>query len=98
MTRQKTIAAPFLIALFVRTGNVYATDISGIIPTTLTITDNSKLVGDVVCTVTGGPCIAFGASGLTLDLNGYSMTGLGDPQATCARSTIPNEVGVMVNA
>ena len=52
MTRHKTIAATFLIALFVCTGNVYATDISGIITTTLTITDNSKLVGDVVCTVT----------------------------------------------
>src|SRR5690349_8566314 len=48
-----------------------ATDISGTIATTLTIYDNSRLVGDVTCTVTGAPCIAFGAPGLTLKLNGF---------------------------
>ena len=98
MTRHKTLAASFLVALFMCAGSAHATDISGIITTTLTITDNSKLVGDVVCTVTGGPCIAFGASGLTLDLNGYSMTGLGDPLAGCAGPAGPGENGILVNA
>ena len=98
MTRHKTLAVSFVIALFVCTGSVYATDISGIITTTLTLTDNSRLVGDVVCTVTGGPCIAFGASALTLDLNGYSMTGLGDPLAGCAGPAGPGEAGILVNA
>lgn len=98
MTRKKTLAASFLTALFVCAGSAHATDISGIITTTLTITDNSRLVGDVVCTVTGGPCIAFGASGLTLDLNGYSMTGLGDPLAGCAGPAGPGEAGILVNA
>ena len=50
----------------------------------LTITENSRLVGDVTCTVTGTPCIAFGASGLTLDLNGHGLTGQADVQMTCA--------------
>jgi hypothetical protein len=59
-------------------------DISGTISSTLTITENSKLVGDVTCTVIGAPCIAFGGSGLTLDLNGFTMTGLADPQTTCS--------------
>jgi len=98
MTPKKTLAASFLTALFVCAGNARASDISGVITTTLTITDNSRLVGDVVCTVTGGPCIAFGASSLTLDLNGYSMTGLGDPLAGCAGPAGPGEAGILVNA
>lgn len=65
-------------------GLTYAADISGNISTTLTIMDDSRLVGDVTCTVTGAPCIAFGASGLTLDLNGYSITGLADVHTTCS--------------
>ena len=52
-----------------------AQKISGTISTTLTITQNSELVGDVTCTVSGGPCINFGAANLQLQLNGYTMTG-----------------------
>jgi hypothetical protein len=52
-----------------------AEDISGTITTTLTITDDSKKLVTVTCTVTGAACIAFGAGGLTLDLNGFTMTG-----------------------
>ena len=85
-------------ALFGCAPNAQATDINGIISTTLTITDNSRLVGDVTCTVTGAPCIAFGASGLTLDLNGYSITGQGDPVTACGGSQTGNEVGILVNA
>ena len=62
----------------------FATDISGTISSTLTIMDNSRLVGDVTCTVTGTPCIAFGTPGLTLDLNGYHVTGLADVTMTCS--------------
>jgi hypothetical protein len=73
------LAAPFLFS-----GSARATDISGTIATTLTIMENSKLVDDVTCTVTGAPCIAFGAPSLTLDLNGYSITGLADVATTCS--------------
>ena len=66
------------------TGTARATDITGNISTTLTIMQDSRLVGDVTCTVTGAPCIAFGASGLTLDLNTYSITGLADVHMTCS--------------
>ncbi len=75
-----------------------AKDISGVISSTLTITDNSRLVGDVTCTVTGAPCIVMNAPGILLDLNGYTMTGLGDPQSGCSGSNVANEIGILVNA
>src|SRR5207302_4643452 len=96
-SRPLVLCAVFFVAVFVCRSNYYAADISGTISTTLTITDNSRLVGDVTCTVSGSPCITFGASGLTLDLNGYSMTGLADPQTGCSGAATPNEVGILVN-
>lgn len=74
-----------------------ATDISGTIASTLTIFDDSRLVGDVTCTVTGAPCIAFGAPGLTLKLNGFTMTGRANLQAPCATSG-PGEVGIDISS
>ncbi len=59
-----------------------AENISGAIATTKVIYEDSRLVGHVVCTMTDGPCIDFGASGITLRLNGFTMTGPGDPDAT----------------
>ena len=96
MTNLKAFAW-FSVALFVCGGCAHAEDISGTINATLSISGDSKLVGDVVCTVTGGPCIAVDASGITLDLNGYSLTGLADPEAPCG-SPGPNEAGILVNA
>jgi hypothetical protein len=99
MTRLKTLAkvASFLVALLACADNTHATDISGTITTTLTITDDSKLVSDVTCTVTGAACIAFGAGGLTLDLNGFSLTGLGDPQTGCSGASTAGEIGILAN-
>jgi hypothetical protein len=89
-----------LAALVFCAGSTYATDISGTITTTVTIMDNSRLVGDVTCTVNGGPCIILGAPGLTLDLNGFTMTGLADPQTGCGTGggTAALEDGIEVNA
>ena len=53
-------------------------DIGGKISSTLTITADSQLVDDVTCTVTGAACIVIGASHVTLDLNGFTMTGQAD--------------------
>ncbi len=99
MTRLKTLTwfASLLVAPLVCTRSADAADISGIITTTVTIMENSKLVGDVICTVTGAPCIAFGGSGLTLDLNGFSMTGLGDPLTGCAGNSTGGEIGIDVD-
>jgi parallel beta-helix repeat protein len=61
-----------------------AADISGTITATWTIYDDSRLVGDVTCAVVDAPCISFGASDVTLRLNGFTMTGRADPPANCA--------------
>jgi hypothetical protein len=73
-----------LVSVCFSTANVGAMEISGTITSTLTLTESSQLVGDVTCTVVGAPCIAFGSSNLTLDLNGFTITGLADPLTTCS--------------
>jgi hypothetical protein len=78
-----TPLAAFLGVLAAFTGSAHAVDISGTITSTLTITEDSQLVDDVTCTVTGAPCIEIGAPHMTLELNGFTMTGLADPQVGC---------------
>jgi hypothetical protein len=90
--------AACLSALCACAGSVQATDIGGTISTTLTITEDSQLVDDVTCTVTGAACIAFGAAGVTLDLNGFTMTGLADPQTGCSGGGGSGEHGILVDA
>jgi hypothetical protein len=77
----------FLGVLFVSVGSVQASDIGGTISTTLTITEDSQLVDDVTCTVTGAPCIAIAGPNVTLELNGFTMTGQADAQTACAGGT-----------
>src|SRR5439155_24542036 len=50
--------AAFLGALFACASGARARDIGGTISATLTITEDSQLVDDVTCTVTGAPCIS----------------------------------------
>src|ERR1051326_985297 len=57
--------------------------ISGTISTTRTITQNARLTGDVTCTVVAVACIQFGAPGITLNLSGFTITGLADPSTAC---------------
>ena len=49
-------------ALLMRPNTVAAEDISGTVVRTLMLSENTRLVGDITCQVTGAPCIAFGAS------------------------------------
>jgi hypothetical protein len=74
--------AAFSSVLLAGAGSAEAEDISGVIATTKVIYDDSRLVGNVTCTMADGPCIDFGAPGITLRLNGFTMTGPGDPDAT----------------
>lgn len=102
MLRLKRIPcfALFLGALGVSASSTQARDIGGTISSTLTITEDSQLVDDVTCTVTGAACITFGAAGLTLDLNGFTMTGLADPATACfggAATGMGGEFGIFVN-
>lgn len=69
--------------LLLSTGRAEADDISGTITTTWTIYENSRLVGDVTCVVVNAPCISFGASHITLRLNGYTMKGRANPPDNC---------------
>ena len=70
-------------ALILAIGTGRAMDIQGTISSTLVINEDSQLVGDVTCTVTGAECINVGSSNIRLDLNGFSMTGQGNPPAGC---------------
>lgn len=70
------LAVPLLgLILSAESSQAAQTKISGTISTTVTITQDSELVGDVTCKVVGGPCIASGAPNITLRLNGFTMTG-----------------------
>jgi hypothetical protein len=86
-----------VLAFFVCGAGAQATDISGTISTTLTIFEDSELVGDVTCMVAGAPCIAFGAPGIKLHLNGFTITDGANPSSNCASSSF-TEDGIQVNA
>lgn len=81
------LAVPIL-GLILSAGSSQAADtkISGTISTTVTITQDSELVGDVTCKVVGGPCIATGAPNIALRLNGFTITGI-IPGCTVATSS-----------
>ena len=73
-----------------------AADIRGTIRSTLLITENSQLVDDVTCAVSGAPCLDIGASNITVELNGFSITGLADPQTGCAGANGSSEQGIRI--
>lgn len=82
--------------LLLGAGAAEAADISGTISSTLTIFDDSQLVGNVTCTA-NGPCIVFGADDITLRLNGFTITGLADPILGCrpaSATTHGGEIGI----
>ena len=93
------------VSLFVCAERVQATDISGTITSTLTIFDDSQLVGDVTCAVPlsmadslgASACIAFGSDHIKLKLNGHTISGPVVPPAGCS---LPSDskfgVGVLV--
>jgi len=80
------ISLALLFGAIATRGDAAKKGIAGVIPTTLTIYENSELTGDVQCLQSdNGPCIKFGKSGIKLDLNGFTMTGTANepPRATC---------------
>src|SRR5579872_5292072 len=79
-------------------GVAQAAKISGTIDNTLTIAEDSDLTGDVTCTVSGAPCIVINAPGVTLRLNAFTVTGLGDPQTGCSGGSTGNEFGILINS
>ena len=82
-------------------GTAQAEDISGVILVTKVIFEDSQLVGDVTCAPTATPCIEFGASHITLRLNGFTMTGPADPDnpvspMSCPTVQPPNADGIRI--
>lgn len=78
-------------------GTARAEDISGTVVRTLMLSENTRLVGDVTCTVTGGPCIAFGAPNIVLSLNGFTITGPADPAVGCKGTSVATDIGISTN-
>ena len=99
MTRLKafvlTLAA--VAALHAASGIARAEDISGTITRTLVLSEDTRLVGDVTCQVTGAPCIAFGAPNIALGLNGFTISGPNDPALGCKGASVGTEIGISTN-
>jgi hypothetical protein len=74
-----------LLVVVVAGRGAFAEDISGAIAATKIITEDSRLVGNVTCTVTDNPCIVLGVSGIKLSLGGFTITGPANPDdsSTC---------------
>ncbi len=83
MKTLKKLGNILVVSLLLGIGVAQATDISGAISGTLTIFEDSRLVGNVTCTVVAAPCIQFGASDIELKLNGFIMTGQANPFISC---------------
>jgi hypothetical protein len=95
--KQLVLAALAGSALLVSSGVARAEDISGTIVRTLMLSENTRLVGDVTCTVTGAPCIAFGAPNISLSLNGFTITGPTDAATGCKGTNVGTESGINTN-
>ena len=91
------MAGPAFAALLGATGTANAEDIRGVIVRTLVLSENTRLVGDVTCTVTGAPCIAFGAPHISLNLNGFTISGQADAALGCKGVFVANEMGISSN-
>ncbi len=97
LSNRVTLVVLAFSALLLCAGRTHATEISGTISTTLTIYDDSELVGDVTCKVADAPCIAFGAPGIKLRLNGFTITGRANPPIGCTpTSKFPSEDAIDV--
>jgi hypothetical protein len=102
LSHRMTLVALAFSALLLCAGRTRATEISGTISATLTIYDDSELVGDVICAVPltspgANPCISFGADHIKLRLNGYTITGPVTPPTGCSLPT-DSKYGVGISA
>jgi hypothetical protein len=73
--------------------------VSGTITRTFSIVANTGLGGDITCAVADGtPCFSFAVPGIQLRLNGYTVTGKGDPVTGCGGAVTTGEVGITTNS
>src|SRR6187551_241690 len=85
------------IILLSQTAPRAAHQVSGTRTTTYVIVEDTDLIGDVSCDVGSNPCFSFGASGVELRLNGFTITGKADAATGCGGAAFPNEFGITTN-
>lgn len=99
MKSRKTLTCVIvaLLVFMVYARSARADQIGGKIYETWTIYEDSELVDNVTCRVEDSPCIKFGASNITLKLNGFTITGPANPPDRCvAPANFPSEDGIDV--
>jgi hypothetical protein len=74
-----------------------ADQVVGRITRTYVLVEDTDLIGDVACDVENAPCFSFGASGIELRLNGFSITGKADAATGCGGAQVPAESGITTN-
>ena len=73
--------------------------VSGTLTRTFQIVADTDLTGDVTCAVADGTsCFAFAAPAVELRLNGFTITGKGDPGTGCAGTPTTGEIGITTSA
>ena len=101
MKRCMSAAALGVLAAVCLASPAFAADrVSGVLTATFVIVDNTDLIGDVRCDVANNtPCFSFGVPGVELRLNGFTITGKGDPVTGCGGATTTGaESGVFTNS
>ena len=89
---------PLAVVVGVGSAPSAADSVSGLITRTYVIVEDTDLTGDVTCDVTGAPCFSFGAPGVELRLNGFSITGKADAVTACTGAgQTANEAGILTN-
>jgi hypothetical protein len=97
IARRRRAVSVFVCLMSAVASVARAEDISGTVTRTLMLSENSRLVGDVTCQVTGAPCVAFGTANISLNLNGFSITGPSDPATGCKGASTGTETGISSN-
>jgi hypothetical protein len=99
MKQCRSALALAAIAVACFTSPVWAADrVSGVLTSTYVIVEDTDLAGDVRCDVPNNTaCFSFGASGVELRLNGFTITGKGDAVTGCGGTIGANEFGITTN-
>ncbi len=100
MTTSSTrLTVATLVAIGCFSSQASAADrVSGTLTSTYVIVDDTDLIGDITCNVTNAPCFSFGAAGVELRLNGFTITGRGDAVTGCGGTATGTETGVLTNS
>jgi parallel beta-helix repeat protein len=97
MTRKQLFTTVVMCVALAHARPALAESVGGTISSTRVLTTDSELVSNVTCVVAAAPCLVMGASGISLKLNGFSITGTADPVTACAGGGIGTEIGIDVN-